>query len=495
MNIIFKKSLSVIFALLMALTSLTIGTASAFAQSKSDYKAINSGQTKVTNEYLLFTPERTGYYDIILSDKKDNVEQSNGFMVKKANDYNENSFTKVDSGDSRREKIYSVDANKNLVSKVQYFPAFTTTKLYAGEPYYIELDSFDSNDLTTLTVKSAEFTYNYSNIYSDLTYNSNGKLITGSYITGMAVRINKYLGTSTEVVIPSSLNGFPVNDVNFDASEVMKKRITSVKISEGIETIDGFNYMYSLKQISLPSTLKSILSGAFTGDHALTGSITIPAGVTSIGKRAFYDTSLTSVRILNAKAIIGDYAFGYKLALNEATPDPTDTITVKVSDFFIIAPKNSTAQFYAENNGFKSYDYADCQAGNHPYKATTIAATVFANGKETKICPVCNSTVVKTLKKKTFKISSVKSSRKKSIVVKAPAQKQMKGYQIQYSTSKSFSKKSTKTVKIATTKNLNKTIKGLKSGKKYYVRVRAYKTSGKKTVYSSYTAVKTVKVK
>lgn len=83
MNIIFKKSLSVIFALLMALTSLTIGTASAFAQSKSDYKAINSGQTKVTNEYLLFTPERTGYYDIILSDKKDNVEQSNGFMVKK----------------------------------------------------------------------------------------------------------------------------------------------------------------------------------------------------------------------------------------------------------------------------------------------------------------------------------------------------------------------------------------------------------------------------
>ena len=42
--------------------------------------------------------------------------------------------------------------------------------------------------------------------------------------------------------------------------------------------------------------------------------------------------------------------------------------------------------------------------------------------------------------------------------------------------SKKFTKKTTKTVKVATKKKLNKKIKGLKSGKKYYVRVRAYKT-------------------
>ena len=418
MNTFTKKSLSVIFALLMAFTSLTVGAMSAFAETKSDYKAIKSGETKVSCEYLLFTPERTGYYNIILSDKQGNVEQSNGFMIKKAVEFDEDGYTNVDSAGSKRENIYSVDADKNLTSEVQYFPAFTNVKLYAGEPYYIELDSLNSNDLTTLTIKNAEFNYQYSSIYSTLTYNSNGKLVTGSYPTGMAVRLYEYYGTSTKLVIPSSLNGFQVKGVNFDASEVMKKRITSVTISEGIERIDGFNRMYSLKHISLPSTLKSIMSSAFAYDHALTGSITIPESVTNINSRAFYDTSITSVKILNSKTTIDDYAFGYKEVLNEATPDPTDTITVKASDFFIIAPKNSNAKFYALNNGFKSYDFADCQAGNHPYKATTIAATVFASGKETKICPVCNNTTVKTLKKKTFKISSVKSSKKRTVVMK-----------------------------------------------------------------------------
>ena len=74
-------------------------------------------------------------------------------------------------------------------------------------------------------------------------------------------------------------------------------------------------------------------------------------------------------------------------------------------------------------------------------------------------------------------------------------QAQIKGYQVQYSTSKKFTKKTTKAVKVATKKGLNKTVKGLKSGKKYYVRVRAYKMNGKKTVYSAWTAKKSVKVK
>ena len=68
--------------------------------------------------------------------------------------------------------------------------------------------------------------------------------------------------------------------------------------------------------------------------------------------------------------------------------------------------------------------------------------------------------------------------------------KRMKAYK-----SHILTKKTTKTVKVATKKKLNKKIKGLKSGKKYYVRVRAYKMNGKKTVYSAWTAKKSVKVK
>ncbi len=75
------------------------------------------------------------------------------------------------------------------------------------------------------------------------------------------------------------------------------------------------------------------------------------------------------------------------------------------------------------------------------------------------------------------------------------------GYQIQYSTSKKFTKKTTKavTVKGNKAKKPSKTIKKLKSKKTYYVRVRTYKTvkvNGKaKKVYSSWSKVKSVKIK
>lgn len=74
----------------------------------------------------------------------------------------------------------------------------------------------------------------------------------------------------------------------------------------------------------------------------------------------------------------------------------------------------------------------------------------------------------------------------------------VKGYQIQYSTSKKFTKKKTKSVMISknTAKHPSKTIKKLKSNKKYYVRVRTYKTvkvNGKSVkVYSKWSKVKSV---
>lgn len=53
-----------------------------------------------------------------------------------------------------------------------------------------------------------------------------------------------------------------------------------------------------------------------------------------------------------------------------------------------------------------------------------------------------------------------------------------------------------KTVTITVTPNKpKKVIKKLKSGKKYYVKVRAYKKSGNKKIYGAYSKVKTVKVK
>lgn len=68
----------------------------------------------------------------------------------------------------------------------------------------------------------------------------------------------------------------------------------------------------------------------------------------------------------------------------------------------------------------------------------------------------------------------VTNSESKAITVKYGKNAKAKGYQIQFSTKKNF-KSSTKTVKLSGKGKVSKTIKGLKKGKTYYVRVRAYK--------------------
>ncbi|MGN0531400.1 MAG: DNA/RNA non-specific endonuclease [Eubacterium sp.] len=70
---------------------------------------------------------------------------------------------------------------------------------------------------------------------------------------------------------------------------------------------------------------------------------------------------------------------------------------------------------------------------------------------------------------------------------------QTTGYQLQYSTGSSFS--SPHTVTIKGTSTLSRTVKNLKHKKRYYVRVRTYKTVGDKNYYSSWSAVKSVVTK
>ena len=71
--------------------------------------------------------------------------------------------------------------------------------------------------------------------------------------------------------------------------------------------------------------------------------------------------------------------------------------------------------------------------------------------------------------------------------------KQVTGYEVQYSTSKTFKKATTKTVKSYQTTSL--TLKKLKSNKKYFVRVRTFKTVDGTKFYSGWSSYKTAKTK
>ena len=511
MNTIAKKTLSLVFAGTMALTSLTVGSVSALAAGASDYKAVTEGVTTVDSTKVAFTPATTAYYNISFAKSVNNKSASSNYDIANYLDsgYNEDNFSGHAS--STRFSIESVNTtpdSEGLVYGVNnedvYTPAQNTYKLIAGDTYYLNLSdasSAASATVSTLTIAKSEYAFDYTSINEKVTYvwyystNKEPNYTTRYLTTGIGAKITKYLGTATTVAVPAKINGYAVKAVELNANRELAKRITAVAIPEGVEAVGEMNDMYALTSISLPSTLKEIDDYAFAHDHALSGRLVLGNNVESVGSQAFYDTGYTSVQVANVNTEIDYQALGYKEVLNEATPNPRDTTFAAVDGFFVVAPATSLATKYAADNGFAAYDPANCATGNHPYAVTTVKATLFAKGKATYVCPACGNTVVKSLKKKTFKISSLKSTKKNTIVVKTKKQAQIKGYQVQYSTSKKFTKKTTKAVKVATKKGLKKTVKGLKSGKKYYVRVRAYKMNGKKTVYSAWTAKKSVKVK
>lgn len=88
-------------------------------------------------------------------------------------------------------------------------------------------------------------------------------------------------------------------------------------------------------------------------------------------------------------------------------------------------------------------------------------------------------------------VKSAKNSKSKQILLTYKKVSGAKGYEISYSTDKKFKKAVTK----KTTKKTSYTIKKLKKGSVYYVRVRAYKTdSAGKKVYGKYSSVKKVKI-
>lgn len=72
--------------------------------------------------------------------------------------------------------------------------------------------------------------------------------------------------------------------------------------------------------------------------------------------------------------------------------------------------------------------------------------------------------------------------------------KKISGYQVVVATDKSF-KKIVKTVNVNKNQTVKTTIKGLKAGKRYYVRVRGLKKTSSGKIYGSWNTIKTVKVK
>lgn len=101
-----------------------------------------------------------------------------------------------------------------------------------------------------------------------------------------------------------------------------------------------------------------------------------------------------------------------------------------------------------------------------------------------------------TVNPKSTTINKLTKPAKKQIKVTWKKQTaQVTGYEIQYSTSKNFTKKTTKTLKVKKYKTNTATIKKLKAKKKYWVKIRTYKIVSGKTYYSTWSKAKYIKTK
>ncbi len=179
---------------------------------------------------------------------------------------------------------------------------------------------------------------------------------------------------------------------------------------------------------------------------------------------------------------------------------------------------NLTYEYVSENNAirpalqlnFTSYDAMNASqssSSSDTSAATTDAtavastdATATATATATDTSSTSSSSTTSstsstsTSKPKKTSIKKVTSPKKKQIKVTWNKKSSVTGYQVQYATNKKFTKnKKTVTIKKAST--TSKTIKGLKSKKTYYVRVRTYKTVNGKKIYSNWSTVKKVTTK
>ncbi len=190
------------------------------------------------------------------------------------------------------------------------------------------------------------------------------------------VKVIKYIGETTDVVIPSEIDDKPVTVIGnlcfFDTTA----KVTSVVIPDSVTTIESSAFYYAdrLTAIKIPDSVTSLGSRAFAWCESLESvtfgknitdipefcfnhcsslvSLNIPAYIKSIGLRAFsYCEKLQEEVIPASVQSIGERAFSGCPALEFVTvSNPSATLGSDVFDgspnVAVIASDNSTAKNY-----------------------------------------------------------------------------------------------------------------------------------------------------
>ncbi len=139
--------------------------------------------------------------------------------------------------------------------------------------------------------------------------------------------ISSFLGTSKDVVIPSSVEDYKVTSIGYSA--FLFSDVERVTIPQNVTNIGDYAFCQCscLKDINIPYFVTQIGDYAFAYCSSL-ASIEIPYGVTTIGEFAFEKCySLTSITLPSSIKDIYDGAFYHCDSLKTAVLSPTINLT------------------------------------------------------------------------------------------------------------------------------------------------------------------------
>ena len=223
------------------------------------------------------------------------------------------------------------------------------------------------------------------------------------------------------------------------------------------------------------------VAATYTKTGLTAGKKCADCGKITVAQKTVSKLTLSKVDGLRAKDIKVAKACEIKLSWNKVSGAEKYEVYIKHGSKWTKLTSTSKTSYTVKKDGKKKNLKADKE-----YQFRVRAVVDGASGAYSSVLKV--ETIPETTSKLTLKAG------KKQLTASWSKVSGISGYEIQYSTSKKFTKKTTKTVS-AKSSSKKTTIKKLKNGKKYYVRIRAYKTVDGKKVYSDWSAVKNVKVK
>lgn len=274
--------------------------------------------------------------------------------------------------------------------------------------------------------------------------------------------------------------------------------------------IDEFTGTITLPFTIKPKTLTSVSAKGYSGyydgkSHSI--SVTAPKECTityATSKKGTYSTKKPSYQTA------GSYTTYYKVSKTDyTTVSGSASVKINLKQPSVSASNASsgiTVKWSKISGADGYYLYQKTSTGWKRIKTITGASkisfthtglkngskytyTVRAYNKNTKSSYMSGRSIYRLDRPS---ISSLKNSSKKKMTVTWKKNTKATGYQIQYSTNSSFS--SCKTTTVSKNSTVSKTITSLTKGKRYYVRVRSYKTVSKTNYYSSWSPVKNIKI-